>query len=264
MISSLSSTGASSAPAAERTLARPPSARPSRSASSGWTSSVQRSLPFTSARQVVHPGVVRAQLAAADQQHAVVRRCRSRRAPARSRSTSATIGSGASSILPDGVRSTSGSRGSSGPRSTPCGVCLEAVERQPVRVGAEAVAVGAGAQQQVEQPLRPAPRLELAPAARRRRGRRPRECASADLARDQRAGDHVVERLDVGVRPLAGDDRPRAAAAAPTRPARRARRSAASSWPRCARRAGRARGRSGTSPAARAPAARRRRGGSSR
>ncbi len=54
-------------------------------------------------RQVVHPRVVRAQLAAADQDHAAVPLAR--RARARSRSTSATIGSGASSTLPDGVRS---------------------------------------------------------------------------------------------------------------------------------------------------------------
>ena len=66
------------------------------------------------------------------------RRCGGAPATARSRSTSATIGSGASSILPLGVRSTSGMRGSSGPRSMPCGAASSCREREPVGVGAEA------------------------------------------------------------------------------------------------------------------------------
>ena len=99
MIASVTSTGTSTAPARELTRARPPSARPSRAASSGWTCSVQRSLPFTSSGEVVHPRVVRAQLAAADQHQAAVARGASSAAaqPRRRRRRSAR---GASSILP--------------------------------------------------------------------------------------------------------------------------------------------------------------------
>ena len=57
----------------ELTRAVPPSARPRRPASSGWTSSVQRSLPFTSTFDVVHPAVLRAEVAAADEHHAARR-----------------------------------------------------------------------------------------------------------------------------------------------------------------------------------------------
>ena len=80
-------------------------------------------------RQVVHPAVVRAQLAAADRSRA--------RAPARARSARARAeirrrsSGGASSILPDGVRSISGIRGASAPRSMPA--ARSACERQPAR-----------------------------------------------------------------------------------------------------------------------------------
>ena len=105
------------------------------------------------------------------------RRWRARPSPRAGASTSATIGSGASSTCPLGVRSTSGSRGSSGPRSMPCGAASQVRERQ---------VVGAGAQQHVEQPL--------GPAQRRPRG-------SAPLSRrEPRAATKSSSALEVRVR----------------------------------------------------------------
>ncbi len=72
MISSVTSTGATSSPEAELTRAWPPSASPRRSASSGWTCTRAAVLALDQRGQVVHPGVVRAQLAAADQHHVAV------------------------------------------------------------------------------------------------------------------------------------------------------------------------------------------------
>ena len=117
MISGVIWTGASMPLALEVTRARSPSASPSRAASSGWMSSVQGSSPFISAGTLcIHElfernsrRPIRAIAGAG------------RDMPWRRRSRSATIGSGASSILPDGVRKTSGMRGCSGPRSSPLG-----------------------------------------------------------------------------------------------------------------------------------------------
>ena len=120
MIASVTSTGTSIAPARELTRARPPSLEPEpRRRRRGATCSVQRGLPLHQVREVVHPGVVGAQVAAADQHQLAVRWPVERRREALARRRA--IGSGASSIRPLGVRSTSGRRGSSAPRSMPCG-----------------------------------------------------------------------------------------------------------------------------------------------
>ena len=160
---------------------------------------------------------------------------RRRSSEARSRSTSATIGSGASSIFPDGVRSTSGRRGSSGPRSMPCGFASSVVERQPVRPGA---------QHEVEH--------ALGPAARRARpdlaGSRPAsgDCGSATARRS--ACRSRSRRSRRGRRPapwpvtIAGEPQQRLPLGSRSRLGLH--RPAASSSRRCARRAGRARGRS--------------------
>ena len=109
----------------------PPSVRPSRSRV--VRVHVQRAavLALHERPQVVHPGVVRAQLAAADQDDAAPLAARALERRPRSRSTSATIGSGASSILPDGVRSTSGMRGCERAEVDAVRARLEHVERQP-------------------------------------------------------------------------------------------------------------------------------------
>ena len=150
---------------------------------------MQRSLPFTSAgRLCIHELFERS----CRRPISTKPPFRSRAAAARSRSMSPTIASGASSTLPDAVRSTSGSRGSSGAEVHAVRVLLEHVEGQPLGVGAEAVAVGAHAQQEVEHALGAAARLELREqlagiAARHERPLR------AHLALDQRLDDHVVE-----------------------------------------------------------------------
>ena len=127
--------------------------------------------------------------------------------PSRRRSTSATIGSGASSIIPVVVRSISGTRGCSAPRSTPWGESSSIAKSELDAVGAraEAVAVGAAAQHHVEDPLGPAAGLErlhqlggVAPGDRR--------SAARALALHHRVGHEVIKRLDLGVAALAGGD----------------------------------------------------------
>ena len=68
---------------------------------------------------------------------------RSRAIAARRRSTSATIGSGASSTLPDARAQHVGQARLERPEVDAVRVLLEHVEREAVRVGAEPVAVGA-------------------------------------------------------------------------------------------------------------------------
>ena len=136
MIPSVTSTGTSIEPRSDVTCARPPSSSPSRSASSGWTCAVQRSLPAHEVGDVVHPGVVRAQLAAADQHHAAVAvRARATRAGARRR---ATIGSGASSILPLARAQHLGDARLERAEVDAVRRCLQPREREAVGVGAEA------------------------------------------------------------------------------------------------------------------------------
>ncbi len=238
---SVTSTGARTVPVRLRTSASSPSASPSRAASSGWTCSVQRSGPETSrGRLCIHELLERSWRRPIST--SASGSC-SRPSASRSRGTSATIGSGASSIRPDGVRSTSGSRGASGPRSIAVRRRLEVGERE---------VVGPAAQQDVEQPLRA--------GARRDRGQHRLDVDA--LAPRELARDEVVERPDVGhARPARPRCR-RGAGASPTRPAARPRAGsrAATSSPRCGPRAGRARGRSARAAAATARAGSRRRG----
>ena len=82
---------------------------------------------------------------------------------------------------------------------------LQHGEREALRLGAEAVAVGADAQHEVEHTLGAAARLErLEQLGRLAAG--DARAGVADLALHQRVDDEVVERLDVGVRALAGED----------------------------------------------------------
>ena len=213
-------------------------------------------------RQVVHPGVVRAQLAAADQHQAAVslapergraaarRRPRSPRAPARP--------------CPTACAAPRAAAGWCGPRSTPCGLSLEHVERE-ARPGPRRTRRRRAPTRSMKSSTRSGPRRGSS-ASISSAGSRPatREPGVGHLALDERRDHQVVERVDVRVRPLAGDDAGQPQEAPPTRPGRCARTPAASSWPRCAPRAGRARGRSATSRAARARAGSRRRGGWSR
>ena len=137
--SSVTSTAATTEPTREVTRACPPSSSRSGSASSGWTCSVQRSLALHQRRHVVHPAVVRAQVPAADEHEAVVG-APARRAPGGRRPRS---GAGHSSTCRSASAAAPGSRGCSGPRSTPCGVrrAAGAASGRPGR--AEAVAVRA-------------------------------------------------------------------------------------------------------------------------
>ena len=176
--------------------ARSPSIRPRRSASSGLTCIVQRSLPFTSAAQVVHPGVVRAQLPAADQDEVPVARALERRAQAGRRRRRAAPARARSS--PDGVRRTSGMRGSSGPRSTPWGLRSSSSSVRPYGPASE----GRG---RVRGPVRGDRRAPRATSA----GSRPREWGLrvGDRPLDERVDHERVERVEVRVRTLAGHDR---------------------------------------------------------
>ena len=193
MTSSVTSTGTTTAPARERTTAASPSTSPRRSASSGWTWAVQRCLPLTSiGRLCIHELLER----------------RSRR-PTRTmppltgsasascrRATSATSSSGASSILPLGGAQHLGQARLQRAEVDAVRRRLELGQRQPV---------GPAAQQQVEDPLGAHPRRDLgqqllgvaAVDGRVRVGGLP----ARGLQRDE-----AVERGDVGVRPLAGDD----------------------------------------------------------
>ena len=109
-------------------------------------------------RQVVHPRVVRAQVAATDQDQS---RRRSRSIAAASRSRSASSAGGASSTLPLGVRSTPGAAAASGRDRRRAGAVRARRASVPSsprparrrRPGA----VGAAAEHQVEDALRPAP-----------------------------------------------------------------------------------------------------------
>jgi len=86
--------------------------------------------PLHERRRVVHPRVVGAELPAADQ----IRALRlDARASERKRSTSATSSSWVSSILPLGVASKPGRRGSSAPRSIPCSAARSRASDKPSR-----------------------------------------------------------------------------------------------------------------------------------
>ena len=114
--------------------------------------------------------------------------------------------------MPVGVRRTLGDARLQRAEVDAVRIRLELREREAVGVGAETVAVRAGAQHEVEHALGTAPRRERLRAARRRRDLRRCEPLRRDRLLHE-PGDHeVVERVDVGVRALARRSRRRAAA----------------------------------------------------
>ena len=207
-------------------------------------------------RQVVHPRVVRAKIAAADEHER--RRCAaSARSPARAARRRRRAARARARSSRSAVRSASGSRGFSGPRSIPCGRVLEVGERELVRAGAEL---------QVEQPLGPDARRELGQhlvlaCGRRTATRRSRArarsalratCSSSIATSASGPSPNAMPGEPQERHPFVGDRSGRAAAPA------------ASSSRRCGPRTGTARGRSASGAAARGRAGSRRRGGSSR
>ena len=252
MISSVTSTGATSSPTLEPTLARPPSTRPSRSASAGLTWTVQRSLPLTSAGRLCIQELLE----------------RSWRRPIRTiwpltgapssasrRGTSATISGGASSIFPEGVRRTLGEpRAHRARRRSRAGSASSFASVSPS--GSAPNPSPNGPTRSMKSSRRSGPRRSPS-AARSSSGARPSigEPGKRDLAAERRCG----RRARRGPRcppPVPGRRRSPARRRITSHScglavgARQDRR--ASSWRRCGLRAGRARCRSGPSRAARA------------
>ena len=192
--------------------ARSPSLRPSRAASSGCTCSVQRSGPSrAAARLCIHELFERRWRRPTSTMPAVAR---ARPSAARSRGDVGDDRLAARARpCPLGVRSTSGSRGCSGPRSMPCGRPsrrAQSVERRSRRVGAGAQHAGRAA-------ARAGRGASVAEAARRRRGRASGECSSAT----SRPTSHATTKSSIAATsasgPWPGDERRSAAAASPTR-----------------------------------------------
>ena len=144
--------------------------------------------------EVVHPRVVRAQLAAPDEHEPAVRRADERGAQPRD--------VGDDRLGRELDPAARGAQRVRQPRLERAEV--DAVRRR-LEVGEREV-VGPGAQQQVEQPLRAAPRLDL---GEQRVGVAPvqRGVLVGGLAPDQLGRHEAVERLDVGGRRLPGGDR---------------------------------------------------------
>ena len=141
-------------------------------------------LPPDERLQVVHPGVVRAQLPAADQDQARAVGA----AGLQSRAQPLDVGHdrlGRQLHAPAGRTQDVGDARLQRPQVDPVRRRLQASQREPVGIHAEAVAVGTAAQHQVEQPLGTA-------AGRQRRHQLGRV-----------AGHQVVEGVHVGVRALA-------------------------------------------------------------
>ena len=111
------------------TRASPPSASPRRRGVVGMHLQRAARLALHQHLDVVHPRVVAAQVPATDEHQRPRRRGRAR---PRRRATSAISPGGASSIVPERVRRTSGRRGSSAPKSTPWGLPEQReAERRP-------------------------------------------------------------------------------------------------------------------------------------
>ena len=118
---SVTSAGRTISPDWERTRTSAPSPTPSRAASSGCTWTVQRDFPFTNTWRLCIHELFERRSRRPTRTSGPPSRAAGRSSTARSRPTSCTHASGAISMSPDGVRSTSGMRGCNGPRSTPCG-----------------------------------------------------------------------------------------------------------------------------------------------
>ena len=130
IIASLSSTGTSTAPTRERTRARPPA----REAEGAGVLRVheQRAalLALRERGQVVHPRVVRAQVAASDQ-HEGAARARARRGRARGAPRRRRAGPERARSRRSRWRASPGSRGARGPRSTPCSAARSFASESP-------------------------------------------------------------------------------------------------------------------------------------
>ena len=180
MIASVISTGASTAPARERRRARRAVGQAeARGVVGVHAGRCSGPCPSPAARGCASRSC---SSAAGGGRPAPCGRCAAPRAPRAAAARRPRSAPGASSILPDGVRSTSGMRGSSGPRSMPCGLCLEPRQREAVGVVAEARRRrGRCAASGRAIALGPAPRLERGEDLARSRPAM-RECAVADLA----------------------------------------------------------------------------------
>ena len=82
---------------------------------------------------------------------------------------------------------------------------LQPIQREAIGVRAEAVPVGAGSDQEVQDTVRAAPGLERGDDLARVTAL-DRSAGGPDLAADKRADDRVVDRVRVAIRTLAGDD----------------------------------------------------------
>ena len=160
---SVTDTVARTVPTALSTSAFAPSARRRRSASSGCTWRVHRFDPPASRGTLcIHELLLRSDLRPTRRRPLPRQRGVRTSSSSAIRAASSSSWGGAASMRPLGVRSTSGSRGRSGPRSMPCGAASTEASVRPSAVAPEAVAVRARADHQVEQPLLPPPRLDCA------------------------------------------------------------------------------------------------------
>ena len=125
---SLSSTGRLMLPTLDDISALPPWLRPRLWASSGCTCKVQSVGPLDQRLDVVHPAVVGAQVPPADEDQWAGGPCPGAPACAGCRRP---IASGASSILAEGVSSTSGTLGCRWPRSMPWGLSMSLARLMP-------------------------------------------------------------------------------------------------------------------------------------
>ena len=231
----MTSTGATSVPTRLVMRAEPPCSRPMRAASCGETCSVQRSFPFTSAGRLCMNELLQRM------SRRPIRSTPSRRSAmrARSRSRSSTMRCGASSIRPLSVLITSRRCGSSGPEVDPVRRRLQhSPSVRPPGAAAEAVAVRADAQQQVDDARGADPAVDL------REDLVDREPGPLRVRRDRSFGhapEHdVVDRLARQVRDAEHARADLREAPARSRACRRrSARSATTTSRRCAPRAGR-------------------------
>ena len=125
----MTSTGAVTEPTREAITASEPSVSESRVASVGCTRSVQRTLPFTSASTLCIHELFDCKCRRLMSTRPLVSTGSSR--VVASRASSSMMICGASSIVPDSVRSASGRRGSSAPKSMPCGLASKTSSERP-------------------------------------------------------------------------------------------------------------------------------------
>ncbi len=244
---SVTSAGSTISPDGERTRTSAPSPTPSRAASSGWTCSVQRGLPFTSTwRLCIHELFERRSRRPTSTSGPPSRAAAGRARPAGARRRRRHA-SGASSILPRRRAQHLGEARLQRAEVDAVRVRLELRERQTVGIGAEAVAVRTGAQHEVEDALGTAPRRErlhqlvgVAAFDVRARARRP---PSARARRRTKSSSASTSACAPWPADHAREPQHRCATPGP-RPAR-ARRAAASSSRRCGSRGCTARRRSG-------------------